>query len=57
MFIFVFQTKNENITILQSQANDEKSFIFVVVKEINDSIKKNFNKKILFFEKFIISFD
>ena len=40
MCIFTLKTKNENATIFQSQANDEKTFVFVIVKKMNDSMKK-----------------
>ena len=57
VFVFVFETKNESATIFQSQANDEKTFTFVTVKKINNSMKKQkINKIHLFFENFLFEF-
>ena len=58
MFVFVFETNNKSVTIFQSQANDERTFIFVTVKKKNESIKKKkINKINSFFEKSIVSTD
>ena len=56
-FASAFMTENENMTISQSQADDKRTFVFVAVKMMNDSIKmKNkINKMNSFFERFIIS--
>ena len=60
IFASVLKLKNKNVTIFQTQADNEKTFVFVVVKKMNNLIKKEikanqYNKFI--FRKFVISFN
>ena len=57
-FTLVFKTKNENVTILHTKTNNAKTFIFVSMKMIKNSMtkkKKKINKINSFFEKSIVS--
>ena len=51
VFVSAFITKNENVSISQSQTDNEKTFVFVAVKMMNDSMKKKISTKWIYFSK------